>query len=150
MKRSAWSSRALPFSPGEPSWETSSSALNFKAELDVSQDGSPGEKGKALEDHADLFMWSRDKVPLEPDFARGWLVEPCYHSQESGFSTATRSDDAEEFSLVDLEGNVAQSRDHLRWVRVYLGYVGEVYVHTRPAISVCGFPVFRRTVCPPQ
>ena len=73
-----------------------------------------GIEGVVLEDHRDVARawWQLgDIAVVDPDRARGHVLEPRKHSEQRRFAAARRPDEDEELAALDLQGDVVDGHD---------------------------------------
>ncbi len=83
-------------------------AAHAHAEFDIAQCRQPAvERIVALEDHAPVGGRAGDRLAGDADVARAHLFETRHHVEHGGLAAAAGAQQAEEFTGLDVEGEVA-------------------------------------------
>ena len=80
-------------------------------QLDVVIDRQPGQQAVVLEDHGPVGARRVDLAPVQGDRAAGHVGQTGDQVQQGRLAAAGMADDADEFALVDRQGDVGQ---HMR------------------------------------
>jgi len=87
-------------------------ANHFEAKVDVVPDGKMREEGKILKNRGDETFAGGDGgnvFAVEPDRTLRDGLQPGNHPEDRGLTTARRTEQCQEFSLVDVERKVSNN-----------------------------------------
>ena len=88
--------------------------LALQREGDIGQGCPPREQGVLLEDDGPVQSWSGHLLPIHEHVACGRSAQSAKQVQKSGLARAAGSNNRQELSCLDVQGDVLQRLEHPR------------------------------------